>query len=125
MIDGTSTSMMNHKDGNSRYVLISPCRNEAKYMRRTLDSVIAQSILPALWVIVDDGSSDGSTEILQEYAARHDWIKIVGRKDLGHRLVVPVVSDPLTELYSRLSLHDLAFLLQLHLHLFLTPLYLL
>ena len=39
------------------YALISPCRNEADYMRRTLDSVIAQTVRPDLWLIVDDGSS--------------------------------------------------------------------
>ena len=38
------------------YLLISPCRDEAKYMRETLDSVSAQSLRPAKWVIVDDGS---------------------------------------------------------------------
>ena len=40
------------------YVLIWPCRNEARHFRQTLDTVIAQSERPALWVIVDDGSSD-------------------------------------------------------------------
>jgi poly-beta-1,6-N-acetyl-D-glucosamine synthase len=39
---------------NRRYLLISPGRNEANYMRHTLDSVIAQSVQPARWVIVDD-----------------------------------------------------------------------
>ena len=41
-----------------RYLLISPCRDEAQFLRRTLDSVAAQSVLPALWVVVDDGSTD-------------------------------------------------------------------
>ncbi len=76
-----------------RYVLISPCRNEAQYMRETLDSVIAQSVRPAAWIIVDDGSSDESPAILREYAARHDWITIVTRTDRGHRSVGPGVID--------------------------------
>jgi biofilm PGA synthesis N-glycosyltransferase PgaC len=54
------------------YLLVSPCRDEAEYMRRTLDSVAAQSVRPAKWVIVDDGSTDGTPEILAEYAAAHD-----------------------------------------------------
>ena len=62
------------------YVLISPCRNEADFMRQTLDSVIAQSVRPAMWVIVDDGSTDDTPPILAEYAARHDWIRIVTRQ---------------------------------------------
>src|SRR5687768_5693339 len=39
-----------------RYALVTPCRDEAKFARRTLDSVINQTVPPALWVIVDDGS---------------------------------------------------------------------
>ena len=55
---------------NRSYLLISPGRNEAEYMRQTLDSVVAQSIRPAMWVIVDDGSTDDTPAILAEYAAR-------------------------------------------------------
>jgi glycosyltransferase involved in cell wall biosynthesis len=49
------------------YALISPCRNEAAYMRQTLDSVIGQTVRPAKWVIVDDGSTDETPQILLEY----------------------------------------------------------
>ncbi len=52
-----------------RYVIISPCRNEAEFMRQTLDTVVAQTIRPTLWVIVDDGSTDDTPRILDEYAA--------------------------------------------------------
>lgn len=70
-----------------RYVLISPGRDEEAYLRRTLDSVAAQTELPALWVIVDDGSQDATPRILQEYADRYDWIRIVTRRDRGRRAV--------------------------------------
>ena len=75
------------------YVVVSPGRNEADFMRRTLDSVVAQTERPALWVIVDDGSTDASPEILAEYAARHDWIRVIRREDRGHRAVGPGVID--------------------------------
>lgn len=75
------------------YVIISPCRNEADYMRRTLDSVIAQSQRPGLWVIVDDGSTDATPEILAEYTAQHDWIRVVPKPDRGHRAVGPGVIE--------------------------------
>jgi poly-beta-1,6-N-acetyl-D-glucosamine synthase len=78
---------------DSRYLLISPCRNEAAYMRETLDSVLAQSVLPAKWVIVDDGSSDDTASILAQYAARCPWIAIVTRRDRGRRAVGPGVVD--------------------------------
>ncbi len=73
------------------YVIISPCRNEAAFMRRTLDSVVAQSLTPTRWVIVDDGSTDETPDILAEYAAKHDWIHVVSNPDRGHRAVGPGV----------------------------------
>src|SRR5215470_8789601 len=64
---------------NGNYLLISPCRDEAEYMRETLESVIVQSVRPAKWIIVDDGSSDSTPQILAEYRAKHDWIEVVTR----------------------------------------------
>jgi glycosyltransferase involved in cell wall biosynthesis len=75
------------------YLLVSPCRNEADKMSRTLDSVVAQSVTPALWVIVDDGSTDETPAILADYAARHDWIRVVPKPDRGHRAVGPGVIE--------------------------------
>ncbi|MEO1614027.1 MAG: glycosyltransferase family A protein, partial [Pseudomonadota bacterium] len=75
------------------YALISPCRNEAAYMRKTLDSVIAQTRRPALWLIVDDGSTDETPAILAEYAAAHDWIRVAAKPDRGHRAVGPGVVE--------------------------------
>src|SRR5438105_15818394 len=68
-----------------RYCLITPCRDEAKYARRTIECILAQTIKPALWVIVDDGSSDETPNILREYAARVPWIRIITRGDRGDR----------------------------------------
>ena len=55
---------MSFVNPSRRYLLISPCRDEAQYLRRTLDSVAAQSVPPALWVVVDDGSTDETPAIL-------------------------------------------------------------
>jgi glycosyltransferase involved in cell wall biosynthesis len=107
----------------SRYVLISPCRNEASFMRQTLDSVIAQSIRPAAWVIVDDGSTDETPRVLAEYAARHDWIKIVTRSDRGHRAVGPGVIDAFYSGYAAIHPDDYDFLCKLDLDLRLPPRY--
>ncbi len=76
-----------------RYLLISPCRDEAEYLRRTLDSVSAQSVLPALWVVVDDGSTDRSPAILEEYARRLPYLRLVRRTDRGRRQVGPGVIE--------------------------------
>lgn len=76
-----------------RYLVVSPCRNESEYMRRTLDSMVAQTLTPALWVIVDDGSTDETPAILAEYAEKHDWIRVVPKPDRGHRAVGPGVIE--------------------------------
>lgn len=73
------------------YLLISPCRDEAQFVRRTLDSVVAQSIPPAKWIIVDDGSTDETPEILSEYAAEHDFIEVLRKPSDGERKVGPGV----------------------------------
>ena len=69
------------------YVLISPCRDEAKYARVTIESILKQTERPSLWVIVDDGSKDHTGSILQEYADKYPWIKVVTRKDRGERVL--------------------------------------
>ncbi|MFN9503308.1 MAG: glycosyltransferase family 2 protein [Rubrivivax sp.] len=108
---------------NPRYVLISPCRNEAEFMRQTLDSVVAQSIRPALWVIVDDGSSDATPQILAEYAAQHAWIQIVTRADRGGRSVGPGVMQAFYAGYDTIVPTDYEFLCKLDLDLLLPPRY--
>jgi poly-beta-1,6-N-acetyl-D-glucosamine synthase len=106
-----------------RYVLISPCRNEAQYMRRTLDSVVAQTVRPDLWVVVDDGSTDDTPKILSEYAAAHDWIRIVRRQDRGHRAVGPGVIEAFYDGYAAIVPEEFDFLCKLDLDLDLPPRY--
>ena len=62
-----------------RYCLITPCRDEAKFARRTIESVLRQTVQPALWVIVDDGSRDETPKILEDYATKIPYIRIVRR----------------------------------------------
>jgi glycosyltransferase involved in cell wall biosynthesis len=62
-----------------KYVLISPARNEATFIEKTLDSVTAQTLTPERWVIVDDGSTDGTAEIVENYLSRYPWIELVRR----------------------------------------------
>jgi hypothetical protein len=105
------------------YLVISPCRSEAVYMRRTLDSVIAQTLRPALWVIVDDGSTDETPAILADYAARHDWIRVVRKPDRGHRAVGPGVIEAFYAGLETVSLADFPYLCKLDLDLDLPPRY--
>src|ERR1043165_7880124 len=62
-----------------RYVLITPARNEEALISKTIQSVCEQTLRPVRWIIVDDGSTDRTAEIVQSYAVRHDWIELVHR----------------------------------------------
>jgi poly-beta-1,6-N-acetyl-D-glucosamine synthase len=59
------------------YVLVTPARNEARFIERTIQSIIAQTVHPLRWAIVSDGSTDGTDEIVSRYAAAHGWIELV------------------------------------------------
>lgn len=60
-----------------KYVLITPARNEAQFIELTLKSVVAQTVLPLKWVIVSDGSTDETDDIVSRYAAEYPWIELV------------------------------------------------
>lgn len=62
-----------------KYALITPARNEETFIGKTLASVVAQTHLPERWVIVDDGSKDRTAEIVQDFANRYAFIKLVRR----------------------------------------------
>lgn len=106
-----------------RYLVVSPCRNEAQYMRKTLDSVVAQTEKPTLWAIIDDGSSDETPEILAEYAAQHDWIRIISKPDRGQRAVGPGVVETFYFGLDALDWQDYPYLCKLDLDLDLPPRY--
>lgn len=69
----------------TKYVIITPVRNEAAYLEQHIESVVAQTVKPIEWVIVDDGSTDGTGAIVDRWAGRHSWIKAVHRNDRGFR----------------------------------------
>jgi glycosyltransferase involved in cell wall biosynthesis len=106
-----------------QYCLITPCRDEARFARRTLDSVVRQSVLPALWVIVDDGSKDATPRILEEYAGRFPWIRIVRRPDRGVRKVGGGVIDAFYAGYDTVDPGAFDYICKLDLDLDLPPRY--
>src|SRR5207302_2060861 len=59
------------------YVLITPARNEAQFIELTLQSVVAQTVRPLHWVLVSDGSTDGTDDVVRRYVAEHSWIELV------------------------------------------------
>jgi glycosyltransferase involved in cell wall biosynthesis len=59
------------------YIVITPARNEAQFIELTIKSMIAQTVQPLKWIIVSDGSTDGTDDIVKRYAAKHSWIELL------------------------------------------------
>jgi len=68
-----------------KYVLVTPARNEQALIKKVLDSMIAQTVAPVRWVIVDDGSTDQTAAIVESYASRFPWIELVKRPQNAER----------------------------------------
>jgi glycosyltransferase involved in cell wall biosynthesis len=68
-----------------QYIIITPVRDEEKYLESTIECVCSQTVRPAEWIIVDDGSSDRTGEIADRYAAQHSWIRVIHRENRGFR----------------------------------------
>ena len=63
----------------SNYILVSPVKNEAQYVDKTIQAVLNQTLKPSRWVIVDDGSSDATRSIAEKYARQFHWITVVSK----------------------------------------------
>jgi len=62
---------------NYSYVIITPARNEEAFIEKTIQSVISQTILPERWVIVSDGSTDRTDDIVKQYIEKNSWIELL------------------------------------------------
>src|SRR5262249_28180253 len=84
-----------------RYVVVTPARNEEKYIGLVLESMIAQTHRPERWVIVSDGSTDRTDDIVAGYQKRCDWIRLVRmpeRRDRSFAAKVQCINAGLNEL---------------------------
>jgi biofilm PGA synthesis N-glycosyltransferase PgaC len=59
------------------YVIVTPARNEIAFLEQTIMSMIGQTVLPVRWLIVSDGSTDGTDEIVKKYASEFEWIRLL------------------------------------------------
>ena len=98
---------------NTKYVVISPVRDEEAHLRSTIRCVAAQSIRPQEWVIVNDGSSDATAKIIDAAAANHPWIRAVHRPDRGFRKSGGGVVEAFNEGLAALRTSDWDFIVKL------------
>jgi biofilm PGA synthesis N-glycosyltransferase PgaC len=96
----------------TKYVIITPVRDEEAYIRSTIESMLGQTILPAEWVIVNDGSTDKTGEIIDGYSERYPWIRAVHRTNRGFRKAGGGVVDAFNDGY-RTTTKDWDFIVKL------------
>jgi len=106
-----------------RYAVITPCRNEAEYLQQTIDTMVAQSVLPTVWIIVDDGSTDETPAILERATKSYPFIRVVHRKDRGKRAVGPGVIEAFYDGLATINLDDYDYICKLDGDLLLPPRY--
>lgn len=104
-----------------RYAIVTPARNEAAFLEEHLASVVSQTVRPAEWVIVDDGSTDATGAIVDRWAAQHAWIKSLHRGDRGFRQAGAGVIEAFYDGYHALRTHDWEYLVKLDGDLILNP----
>ncbi len=96
---------------HGNFIVVTPARDEAEFLGQTIKSVLSQTLLPAQWVIVDDGSSDDTGQIAAEAARANSWIKVYTRPDRGHHDwgggVVEAIYDGLAQV--SISLYEYIF----------------
>ncbi len=102
---------MSAKD--ARFAIITPVRNEEAHLKETIQSVLSQTIRPCEWVIVDDGSTDKTGSIIDEYAGQYPWIRAVHRANRGYRKAGGGVVDAFNDGYEALACHDWDFIVKL------------
>jgi len=96
-----------------KYTIITPVRDEEKYIESTLESVVRQTSRPTEWMIVDDGSSDRTGDILDQYAAQYPWIHVVHRANRGFRKAGGGVMEAFFDGYNALKSKDWEFIVKL------------
>jgi biofilm PGA synthesis N-glycosyltransferase PgaC len=96
-----------------RYGIVTPARDEAEFLHDLIQDVVAQTVRPVAWVIVDDGSADGTSTVVSESASVHSWMKLVRLPRDRGRLPGPGVVQAFNAGLAALQLGELDFVIKL------------
>lgn len=97
----------------TRYVVVTPVRDEETYLLRTIESMVRQTIRPLQWVVVNDGSKDSTPKIIDDAARQYPWIRAVHRADRGFRKWGAGIIEAFYDGYHALEFSDWEFMSKL------------
>lgn len=96
-----------------KYNIISPVRNEEEYVEKTIHSVINQTVKPQEWIIVNDGSTDRTPEIIKKYVKKYDWIRLLNLEDRGFYYPGTGIVNVVKNGYNSISKNDWEYIVKL------------
>lgn len=96
-----------------KYVVITPARDEAEHLERTIRSVVAQTVRPTQWIIVNDGSCDETADIIDRFALQYPWITARHRPNRGYREPGGGVVKTFYDGYEQIHVQDWEMLVKL------------
>lgn len=105
----------------TKYIIITPVRDEVRYVEKTISSVTGQTVLPVEWIIVDDGSTDGTSQLLDEITVQFGWINVIHRRNRGFRAAGGGVVEAFNEGYAAIKADRWDFIVKLDGDLFFDP----
>lgn len=105
-------TLLTSEGDRPKYVVITPVRDEEAYIRGTIESMVQQTFPPEEWILVDDGSTDGTASVIEEYASRYSWIRVVQLANRGHRKAGGGVVDAFNKGYCELKSRDWKFIVK-------------
>ena len=97
----------------TRYIVITPIRDEEKFIESTIASVRNQTARPTEWIIVNDGSTDRTGEIVDSYARKVPWIRAVHRANRGFRKAGGGVIEAFYDGYKAIDCDNWEFIVKL------------
>jgi poly-beta-1,6-N-acetyl-D-glucosamine synthase len=100
-------------DNHPRYVIITPVRDEEKYIDQAINSIVSQTVLPDRWVIVNDGSTDRTGQLANAAAGQHSWISVIHRPNRGFRKAGGGVIDAFYDGYGAVQSNEWDFIVKL------------
>jgi glycosyltransferase involved in cell wall biosynthesis len=98
---------------HGNYVIITPVRNEEGFINDTIQSVISQTVRPRVWIIVNDGSTDRTREIIEQYLDDHPWIRVIDKEDRGFDAVSRAELVAFNEALRELEFKDWEYVVKL------------
>jgi glycosyltransferase involved in cell wall biosynthesis len=105
----------------TKYVIITPARDEEEFIEKTILAVANQTVKPIQWIIVNDGSRDRTGEIVDYFASIYPWITAKHRSDRGHREAGGGVIHTFYDGYALIESKDWEFLAKLDADLSFSP----